>query len=106
MISFLPPTLLVQKKNSCKALLWYFISSPSQLLPIECFWSNSLAVQLMAEERHLEVDLAGFERCMQEQKERGRKARKTGGGDKLKFEAEATSHLANSGVARTDDQPK
>ena len=60
----------------------------------------------MAEERHLEVDLAGFERCMQEQKERGRKARKTGGGDKLKFEAEATSHLANSGVARTDDQPK
>ena len=60
----------------------------------------------MAEERDLTVDLAGFERCMQEQKERGRKARKTGGGDKLKFEAEATSHLANSGVARTSDQPK
>lgn len=60
----------------------------------------------MAEERQLEVDLAGFERCMQEQKERGRKARKTGGGDKLKFEAEATSHLANTGVARTDDQLK
>ena len=60
----------------------------------------------MAEERGLEVDLAGFERCMQEQKERGRKARKTGSGDKLKFEAEATSHLAKNGVARTNDQPK
>lgn len=60
----------------------------------------------MAEERHLEVDLAGFERCMQQQKERGRKARKTAGGDKLKFEAEATAHLANTGVPRTDDQPK
>ena len=60
----------------------------------------------MAEERQLEVDMAGFEQCMQQQKERGRSARKTGAGDKLKFEAEATSHLANSGVPRTDDQPK
>ena len=60
----------------------------------------------MAEERNLTVDLKGFELCMEEQKERGRKARKTGGGDKLKFEAEATSHLSKSGVSVTDDKPK
>lgn len=63
-------------------------------------------MQLMAEERQLKVDLEGFERCMQQQKERGRSARKIGGGDKLKFEAEATSHLQKSGISRTDDHPK
>ena len=63
-------------------------------------------LQLMAEERGLAVDLAGFERCMQQQKQRGRDARKTGGGDRLKFEAEATAHLAKTGVQRTDDKPK
>lgn len=63
-------------------------------------------LQLMAEEQHVDVDLEGFERCMKEQKERGRKARKTGGREKLKFEAEATSHLSKSGVPTTDDKPK
>ena len=60
----------------------------------------------MAEEAKLEVDVAGFNRCMEHQKEQGRKARKAGAGGKLKFEAEATAHLASSGVATTDDRPK
>ena len=63
-------------------------------------------MQLMAEEAKLEVDVAGFNRCMEHQKEQGRKARKAGAGGKLKFEAEATAHLASSGVATTDDKPK
>jgi alanyl-tRNA synthetase len=63
-------------------------------------------VQLMAEEAMLEVDVAGFNRCMEHQKEQGRKARKSGAGGKLKFEAEATAHLSKSGVATTIDKPK
>ncbi len=61
----------------------------------------------MAEERHLEVDVAGFQAAMREQRERSRAAGKGGaGGPVLKFEAEATAHLQRSGAPLTDDQPK
>ena len=63
-------------------------------------------LQLMAEEAGLQVDKDGFARKMAEQKDMSRKGRKAGGGGALKFEAEATAHLANSGVAHTDDKPK
>ena len=66
----------------------------------------TLRLQLMAEEAKLQVDSAGFERCMQQQKEQSRKARKVGAGGALKFEAEATAYLANNSVPRTDDKPK
>ena len=63
--------------------------------------------QLMAEERRLEVDVAGYQAAMREQRERSRAAGKGGpGGPALKFEAEATAHLQRSGVPLTDDQPK
>ena len=62
--------------------------------------------QLMAEERHLEVDVAGYQQAMREQRERSRAAGKATGGPTLKFEAEATAHLQSTGVPLTDDQPK
>lgn len=63
-------------------------------------------MQLMAEEMGLKLDREGFEACMEEQRQRSRAAGKAGGGPTLKFEAEATAHLANSGVPVTDDSPK
>ncbi len=60
----------------------------------------------MAEEMGLKLDREGFEACMEEQRQRSRAAGKTGSGPTLKFEAEATAHLANSGVPVTDDSPK
>lgn len=54
----------------------------------------------------LKLDRAAFEACMEEQRQRSRAAGKAGGGPTLKFEAEATAHLANSGVPVTDDRPK
>ncbi|CAL8468182.1 g7721 [Coccomyxa elongata] len=62
--------------------------------------------ELMAEEMGLKLDREGFEACMEEQRQRSRAAGKAGGGPTLKFEAEATAHLANSGVPVTDDSPK
>lgn len=52
------------------------------------------------------VDMAGFEACMTEQRERSRAAGKAGSGPVLKFEAEATAHLQCGGVPVTDDSPK
>lgn len=60
----------------------------------------------MAEEAGLQVDTAGFERSMGQQKEQSRRARKTGAAGALKFEAEATAYLANHSVPRTNDKPK
>ncbi len=54
----------------------------------------------------LKLDKKAFEACMEEQRQRSRAAGKAGGGPTLKFEAEATAHLANSGVPVTDDSPK
>lgn len=65
-----------------------------------------LGVQLMAEEMGLKLDREEFEACMEEQRQRSRAAGKAGGGPTLKFEAEATAHLANIGVPITDDSPK
>ena len=63
-------------------------------------------VQLMAEEIGMDVDTAGFEKCMAEQKSRSRENRKVGGGAKLKFEAEAISQLQKRGISVTNDGPK
>ena len=65
-----------------------------------------IALQLMAEESGMNVDMKGFEACMTEQRERSRAAGKGGAGPLLKFEAEATAHLQRSGVRITDDSPK
>ena len=60
----------------------------------------------MAEEAGLKVDILEFNELMQEQRERSRAAGKTSAGAAIKFEAEATAHLASTGVPRTDDSPK
>ena len=60
----------------------------------------------MAEEAGLKVDILEFNELMQEQRERSRASGKTSAGAALKFEAEATAHLASTGVPRTDDSPK
>lgn len=62
--------------------------------------------KLMAEERGLDIDTAGFESAMEEAKEIARAARKTGAVADLKMEAEQTSHLQKQGIAPTDDSPK
>ena len=63
-------------------------------------------LQLMAEEAGLKVDILEFNELMQEQRQRSRAAGKSSAGSAIKFEAEATAHLASSGVPRTDDSPK
>lgn len=62
--------------------------------------------QLMAEERGMSVDTAGFEAAMAQAKERSRAGAKKGGGGALKFEAEATGWLQAKGIPLTEDSHK
>ncbi|KAG0615366.1 hypothetical protein M758_5G035500 [Ceratodon purpureus] len=62
--------------------------------------------ELMAEEMGLKVDKEGFNRTMEEAREKARGARGKAGGKALVMEAEATSHLQKLGVLPTDDKPK
>ncbi|KAK9862647.1 hypothetical protein WJX84_012264 [Apatococcus fuscideae] len=62
--------------------------------------------QLMAEERHLQVDMEGFNQNMEQQRSRSRAAASSNAAAGLKFEAAATSHLQKTGVPRTNDKPK
>lgn len=62
--------------------------------------------QLMAEERKLTVDMAGFNVAMTEARERSKTGSKKAQGTGLKFEAEATGWLQQHGVIRTNDKPK
>lgn len=62
--------------------------------------------ELMAEERGLKVDKAGFETAMAEARERSKAVGKKGGERGLKFEAEATGWLQKNGVPLTDDSAK
>jgi alanyl-tRNA synthetase len=63
--------------------------------------------QMMAEERGLTVDVAGFERAMEAQRERSRAGSKFGAADDaLRLEPDALARLAALGVRATDDGPK
>mmetsp|Transcript_14718 Transcript_14718/g.32206 ORF Transcript_14718/g.32206 Transcript_14718/m.32206 type:complete len:1030 (-) Transcript_14718:4-3093(-) len=65
--------------------------------------------QLMAQERGLEVDSAGFDLLMERDRqisEKAELARKGGGSKDLSMEAEQTAHLANQGLAPTDSESK
>ncbi len=62
--------------------------------------------EIMARERGLTVDKAGFERAMEEQKERSRQGGRKDDADRLEFRAEHTATLARLNVRPTDDQPK
>jgi len=62
--------------------------------------------QLMAEERRMSVDAAGFNAAMEEAKARSRQAGKKAGERTIAFEAEATAQLAKNGVSPTDDSHK
>ena len=62
--------------------------------------------ELMAEERGLGVDKAGFEAAMKEAKDLSKAAGKKSAGVAMKLEAEETAALANAGVQPTDDSPK
>ncbi|KAL4446750.1 hypothetical protein ABPG77_007994 [Micractinium sp. CCAP 211/92] len=62
--------------------------------------------ELMAQEAGLSVDMAGFQAAMEAAKELSRAGAKKGAGSELKFEAEATAYLQNSGAPLTNDQPK
>ncbi len=62
--------------------------------------------QLMAEERGLTVDLEGFERCMEEQKQRSRAGAKGGGDDTLRLEPDQMARLKRLNVPDTDDSHK
>eukprot|EP00892_Ulva_mutabilis_P002071 jgi/Ulvmu1/11865/UM081_0023.1 len=62
--------------------------------------------ELMAEELGINVDTAGFEKAMEEAKQRSRAAGRAASTDGLKFEAHATAWLRDNGVATTDDAPK
>lgn len=65
--------------------------------------------ELMAEERGMTVDVAGFHEEMEEQRRRSREARnaaKSGGVERLVLSAEHTAWLGDRGVAPTNDAPK
>ncbi|MFI4898079.1 MAG: alanine--tRNA ligase [Phycisphaerales bacterium JB059] len=62
--------------------------------------------QLMAEERGLRVDLEGFEREMEAQKERSRAGAKGGSDDSLRLEPDQMARLKRMNVPDTDDSHK
>ena len=62
--------------------------------------------EIMAHERGLTVDKAGFEQAMEEQKERSRQGGRKDGAERLEFRAEHTASLAKLNVKPTDDAPK
>jgi alanyl-tRNA synthetase len=62
--------------------------------------------EIMAHERGLTVDRAGFEKAMEEQKERSRQGGRKDDADQLTFRAEHTASLAKLNVKPTDDSPK
>ncbi len=62
--------------------------------------------QIMAEERGLRVDIEGFERCMEEQKQRSRAGAKGGGDDSLRLEPDQIARLNRMNVSDTDDRDK
>ncbi|MBK7404707.1 MAG: alanine--tRNA ligase [Phycisphaerales bacterium] len=61
---------------------------------------------LMAEERGLTVDTAGFDRCMAEQKERSRAAGAADATDGIGLGGDAIARLKHLGVSPTDDSHK
>jgi len=66
--------------------------------------------QLMCEEKKLELDVAGFNAKMEEEKELSQAARKAkmsgGSGKEMVLEAEQTAAFATRGVGTTDDSAK
>ena len=63
--------------------------------------------QIMAEERGLKVDIAGFEKAMEEAKERSRQGgRKDDGGSKIELRAEQIAKLGHLNVKPTNDDAK
>ncbi|KAF2581855.1 hypothetical protein F2Q68_00006720 [Brassica cretica] len=62
--------------------------------------------QLMAEERGLLVDVDGFNKAMEEARERSRSAQNKQAGGSIVMDADATSKLHKAGVLATDDSFK
>ncbi|XP_010541854.1 PREDICTED: alanine--tRNA ligase-like [Tarenaya hassleriana] len=62
--------------------------------------------QLMAEESGLVVDVAGFNKAMEEARERSRSAQNKQAGGAIAMDVDATSKLHKSGVLATDDSFK
>ncbi|CAL1374842.1 unnamed protein product [Linum trigynum] len=62
--------------------------------------------QLMAEERKLGVDVEGFNKAMDEARERSRSAQTKQAGGAIVMDADATSILHKKGVSATDDSYK
>ncbi|CAN7131186.1 unnamed protein product [Brassica rapa subsp. narinosa] len=62
--------------------------------------------QLMAEERGLLVDVDGFNKAMEEARERSRSAQNKQAGGAIVMDADATSTLHKTGVLATDDSSK
>tara|TARA_A100000171_G_scaffold20922_1_gene19318 strand:- start:1765 stop:4818 length:3054 start_codon:yes stop_codon:yes gene_type:complete len=63
--------------------------------------------QIMAEERGLKVDLDGFEKAMEEAKERSRQGgRKDEGGHKIELRAEQIAKLGHLNIKPTNDDAK
>eukprot|EP00899_Mesostigma_viride_P001732 jgi/Mesvir1/1155/Mv17662-RA.1 len=63
--------------------------------------------QLMAEEKGMKVDLAGFAKAMDDAREVSRAARGKGGGEPMVLDADATNTLAKKmGLVPTEQSPK
>lgn len=82
------------------------LSGPDAFLLWDTFGFPVDLTQLMAEEAGLTVDMGGYERAMEDARQKARAAAKKGAAAEFKFEAEATAYLASSGVEHTDDLPK
>jgi alanyl-tRNA synthetase len=62
--------------------------------------------RIMAEERGMQVDLAGYEKLMEEARELARSGGKEGGSELGDLSPDALSQLSEAGVKPTDDSPK
>jgi alanyl-tRNA synthetase len=62
--------------------------------------------RIMAEERGMSVDIAGYEKLMEEARERARAGGKTGDSAVYELPPSALAELSGTGVKPTDDSPK
>ena len=82
------------------------VSGPDAFQLYDTFGFPIDLTQLMAEERGMTVDVAGFEAEMQAQRERSRASSKFGDDKPLTLDAEATGKLKHLNVKPTDDADK
>src|SRR5439155_22123540 len=85
---------------------------PVQISAEDAFWLHDTygfpidLTRIMAEERGMSVDIAGYEKLMEEAKERARAGGKEGASRLYELPPDVLAKLKSTGVAATDDSAK